>query len=111
MGRTGRTSVIVIALMCAASSGIAQWLRYPTEGVPRKPDGTPNLAAPAPRLSGGKPDFSGVWHAGNRVPCTPEISRFIDCGTEIGGSKQTLDLGVDLPGGSLPYQPWAADLK
>src|SRR5215467_11856420 len=117
MGGTGRTSrivkaiVIVVALMGAASSGVAQWLRYPTEGVPRKADGTPNLAARTPRLPDGKPDLSGIWHAGNRVPCTPEISRFIDCGSEIGGSKLTLDLGLDLPGGSLPYQPWAADLK
>jgi len=100
-----------LALITAAIPAFGQWLKYPTDGVPRKPDGKPNLAAPAPRLPDGKPDFSGVWHAGNRVPCTPEINRFIDCGSEIGGSKLTLDLGLDLPGGSLPYQPWAADLK
>jgi len=111
MVQKSRAIVIVVALMGAASSGVAQWLRYPTEGVPRKADGTPNLAARTPRLPDGKPDFSGIWHAGNRVKCTPEISRFIDCGTEIGGSKLTLDLGSDLPGGSLPYQPWAANLK
>ena len=27
----------------------AQWLNYPTPGIPRTPDGKPNLAAPAPR--------------------------------------------------------------
>jgi hypothetical protein len=116
MGGTGRMARAVVAalglaLIAAAVPAFGQWLKYPTDGVPRKPDGKPNLAAPAPRLPDGKPDFSGVWHAGNRVPCTPEISRFIDCGSEIGGSKLTLDLGLDLPGGSLPYQPWAADLK
>ena len=110
-GGMGRTAVLGVVLMCAASTAVAQWLRYPTEGVPRKADGTPNLAAAAPRLPNGKPDFSGIWHAGNRVPCTPEINRFIDCGAEIGGSKLTLDLGLDLPGSSLPYQPWAADVK
>ena len=39
----------------------AQWLNYPTPGVPRLPDGRPNLTAPAPRTPDGKPDLSGVW--------------------------------------------------
>src|SRR5580693_827540 len=39
----------------------AQWLHLPTLGIPRTPDGKPNLAAPAPRTAEGKPDFSGLW--------------------------------------------------
>jgi hypothetical protein len=39
----------------------AQWPPYSTSGVPRRPDGKPNLAAPAPRTADGKPDFSGLW--------------------------------------------------
>jgi hypothetical protein len=39
----------------------AQWLNYPTPGIPRLPDGTPNLTAPAPRTSDGKPDLTGLW--------------------------------------------------
>jgi hypothetical protein len=39
----------------------AQWLDYPAPGIPRLPDGKPNLAAPAPRGPDGKPDLSGVW--------------------------------------------------
>src|SRR5215467_3469287 len=39
----------------------AQWINYPTPGIPRLPDGKPNLAAPAPRADDGKPDLSGVW--------------------------------------------------
>jgi len=39
----------------------AQWLNYPTPGIPRTADGKPNLAAPAPRTADGKPDLSGVW--------------------------------------------------
>jgi hypothetical protein len=100
---------LVIAIAGAPAAGFSQWFKYPTDGIPRTRDGKPNLAAPAPRLPGGKPDLSGIWHAGNRVPCTPEIGQFIECGAEIGGSKLTLDLGMDLRGG-LPYQPWAAAL-
>ena len=39
----------------------AQWLHYPTPGIPRTADGKPNLSAPAPRTSDGKPDLSGLW--------------------------------------------------
>jgi hypothetical protein len=41
----------------------AQWSNYPTRGIPRGPDGKPDLMAPAPRTPDGKPDFSGVWQA------------------------------------------------
>ena len=88
---------------------VGQWLRYPTEGVPRKADGTPDLNAPTPRLPDGKPDFSGIWHAANPNRCVPGTGQFIECGTEIGGSRLNRNLGLDLPGG-LPYQPWAAAL-
>src|SRR5579863_381372 len=39
----------------------AQWLNYPTPGVPRTPDGKLNLSAPAPKTGDGKPDLSGTW--------------------------------------------------
>jgi hypothetical protein len=44
-----------------ASPTSAQWLDYPAPGVPRLPDGKPNLSAPTPRAADGKPDLSGVW--------------------------------------------------
>src|SRR5438067_3099344 len=34
---------------------------FRTPGLPRMPDGKPNLVAPAPRTADGKPDLSGVW--------------------------------------------------
>ena len=48
-----------------------QWIDYPTAGVPRLPDGKPDLSAPAPRTADGKPDFSGLWEMkarGGRSP-------------------------------------------
>ena len=52
------TLALVAGLVVPAS---AQWLRYRTPGIPRLPDGKPNLTAPAPRTADGKPDLSGIW--------------------------------------------------
>ena len=106
----GRFPVILsIVLSCTPAAASGQWFHYPTENVPRKADGKPNLAAPAPRQPDGKPDFSGIWLAAKKIPCSSEISRFIECGSEIGGSPLALNIGTGVPGG-LPYQPWAAAL-
>src|SRR5437762_401004 len=40
---------------------LAQWIVYPTPGIPRTADGKPNLSAPAPKTPDGKPDLSGIW--------------------------------------------------
>ena len=39
----GFSLVVTISLVLPAS---AQWLDYPTPGIPRTPDGKPNLSAP-----------------------------------------------------------------
>ena len=51
---------ILTAGLATVSVLPAQWLNYPTAGVPKKPDGSRNLAAPAPRTRDGKPDLSGM---------------------------------------------------
>ena len=70
-----------------ATSASAQWLRYPTPGIPRAADGKPDLSAPAPRTPDGRPDITGLW-----MPRFGYIS----------------DLAKDI--GQPPFRPWAADL-
>jgi hypothetical protein len=65
-----------------------QW-RYPAAGIPRMPDGKPNLSAPAPKTPEGKPDISGLWMPG---------------GGYVG------NIAKDLKPEDVPFQPWAAAL-
>ena len=56
------TLVVGAGIVLAAATGLdAQWIKLPTPGLPRLPDGKPDLTAPAPRTHDGKPDFSGLW--------------------------------------------------
>jgi len=56
---------LALALAFALSApAAAQWIDFKTPGVPRLPDGRPNLSAPAPRTADGRPDLSGIWQAG-----------------------------------------------
>jgi len=100
---------VIVAILAVPAVSFGQWLKYPTDGVPKNADGTPDRTAPTPRLPNGKPDFSGLWHATNPARCGGGGSQFIECGNEIGGSPLGGNLGRNLPEG-LPYQPHAAKL-
>ena len=76
-----RPRLVCLIVLAAGASLHAQWLKYPTAGVPRMPDGRPNLSAPAPRAADGKPDLSGIWQLQPR-PCPPE-----GCGDYAVGSR------------------------
>ena len=100
--RTVLGVALVLALFPAA--GHAQWLKYPTPGAPRLPDGTVNLAAPVPRAPDGKPDLSGMWHTATLLPCN-DVTRIC---TDLPISAQFGNIGAGLNDG-LPYQPWAKE--
>ncbi len=55
------SSAIAILTVALSAPLAAQWLNQPTAGIPRTPDGKPNLGAPAPRTADGMPDLSGLW--------------------------------------------------
>ena len=97
-------SIVVAAFIIGIPTPIrAQWLDYPTAGVPKTPSGLPNLVAPTPRTADGKPDLSGIWKAEDTRPCPPAGCYDMNVG------EQFFDIGWGLKGG-LPYQPWAADI-
>jgi hypothetical protein len=75
---------VIAALIVSPLNG--QWINYPTPGIPRTPDGQPNLSAPAPRTPDGRPDFSGLWRPAR-------------------GGKYALNVAVDLKPEEI--QPWA----
>ncbi len=98
----------VLGALLAAAPVAAQWLSYPTPGVPRDARGKPNLAAPAPRTADGKPDLSGVWQLD--ATCPPGGCEVVS--QQLGDYSippEFANFGARLPGG-LPYQPWATAL-
>jgi hypothetical protein len=87
-----------LALLLIAGASRAQWSNYATPGIPRQPDGKPNLKAPAPRQPDGKPDLSGIW----AVECS--IYGRDACFTR----SIFFDLAKDLKPEDVQMTPWAS---
>lgn len=82
-----KAAVLVASVFALAAQ--AQWVTFPTPGVPRTADGKPDLSAPAPRMPDGHPDFSGIW---------------------IPKGGYTNNIAKDLKPGDVSFQPWAGKL-
>ena len=103
-----RRTFLIALLVALATSWFsvhsdAQWIGYPTKGIPRTADGKPNLTARAPRTSGGKPDLSGVWEA---------VREMTDTAGGIEGippPRYMINMLRDHKGPS-PMLPWAEQL-
>jgi len=96
-------NALLVFMAAAPAALFGQWLDYPTPGVPRTPDGKPNLTAPAPRTADGKPDLSGMY---GWITIGPQ------CGakcTDTQISREFINIASSLKN-RLPYQPWAAEL-
>jgi putative oxidoreductase len=89
--RTALATVAALALLSGAAQ--AQWVNRPTPGIPRLPNGKPNLTAPVPpRLPDGHPDLSGIW--------------------DVGAMTYFHDLAAGLKGDDAPQlTPWALGLQ
>jgi hypothetical protein len=79
-----------------------QWLNYPAPGIPRLPDGRPDLAAPAPRTPDGKPDLSGVWNGPGAGSYDRNIARDLKPGdiqpwAEAIYQQRVREMGKDAP--------------
>ena len=101
---THRPVLVTLTVLLLAGTAQAQWLNYPTPGIPRLPDGRPNLAAPPPRTADGRPDLSGLWAA----PCSAgEQSQ----GCPANPERLFFDLAKDLKPSEVEMTPWAAAIQ
>jgi hypothetical protein len=104
-------NVIASATMLVAVASfpaIAQWVNYPTAGIPRTKDGKPNLSAPAPKTADGHPDLSGIWRASTGKYLANLAADGIDVGMQPWAQKlfkeREDNFGVDRPSGNcLPH--------
>jgi hypothetical protein len=83
-----RLTAALIGLCVPSGAAYAQWLKYPTPGIPRMRNGKADLTAPVPKTPDGKPDLSGIW--------------------QTNSGAYNLDIASDLKPGDT--QPWAETL-
>ena len=86
---------LFVGIVLLASTAHAQWVDFREPGVPRAADGKVDLTAPAPKMSGGRPDLSGVWM--HETTTAAEMKRLY-------GKRIEEALKVDAPGMEIGTQ-------
>jgi hypothetical protein len=120
-GRRLAAYAVLLGMSVLGSTSLhAQWLNYRTPGIPRLPDGKPNLTAPAPRTAEGRPDLTGVWlHELTSVeemkrlfgPLVEEAIKVDVPGMEIGTQhKYGFNILTDFKPEDSPMRPATADI-
>jgi hypothetical protein len=106
-----RISQVVLGVAIVSSCAYAQWLNYPTPGIPRNPDGRPNLSAPTPHTPDGRPDLSGLWRNESAPP--EMLARLIPDATNGAGeeplSQYFINILSDVRAEDMPLRPAAAE--
>ena len=104
-----------ILLVMMSTPLAAQWLNHRDPRIPRLRDGKPNLSAPTPHASNGRPDLSGVWQA--EPTSSDEMKRLFGAvnALSVPGddvltfSKHFLNLLVDCKPDESPLRPAMLD--
>jgi hypothetical protein len=100
MAPAPRRFAALVAAACAiitlSTPLVAQWLKYPTAGVPRTAAGKVNMTAPAPRTAAGTPDFSGLW-----VTANPWCPAGYDPNSGLCGLELPMGLWIDWNGSEI----------
>ena len=99
---------VASALRWSATVG-AQWLKYPTAGVPKTADGKPNSGRSNAADRGRQTGLLGHLAHGQPLCAQSQDPESLTCGSELPMGKEGINMGAGLPGG-LPYQPWLAAL-
>ena len=60
LGHSAAAVVVAFGLTCASSLSAAQWIKYPTAGVPRKADGMVDPSAPRTTSEPSRPPRSSL---------------------------------------------------
>lgn len=95
------SAYVLLLAVIASVPAYAQWLTYPSPGLPRTSDGKTDLSAATPKTSDGRPDLSGIWLPDPGPRATVGIG-------DARRSPYFIDVTADLKPEEVPFQPWAA---
>ncbi|HEX4275482.1 MAG TPA: hypothetical protein VHZ74_09025 [Bryobacteraceae bacterium] len=114
-----RLATLTLAGALAAQlTAFAQWSNYPTPGVPKLPDGKPNLTGAVPKAADGHPDLTGIWEyfrdrpANAPAPARRPPDSSLGLGPAPAGPNASPFFNIgSLTKDGLPLTPWALALR